>query len=240
MDIEIIEGDAIDQMQRLVSKQFAAIVTSPPYNLGVNQGKSGPGGIPAKGRWAPGYADIRPDYIGYHRRALELMLSLLQPDGLIWYVHRRQSIAKPSGGRRDVDAVLAGFPVRAEIVWDKGRPGPGFCAAGRLGGAYYPTPAYETIFLLPASDNALLDRRVASAGNVWRIPREANRHPASFPVELATRCISATLATGAVLDPFCGSGTTGLAAAAAGRPFVGIDLSADYCAMAISRLARLF
>ena len=233
----VICGDAVAEMDRMQSR-FAAVVTSPPYNLGINQGKSGPGGIPGKGRWAPSYVDIRPDYIGYHRRALELMLSLLQPDGLLWYVHRRQSIAKPPG-RAEVDAVLDGFPVRAEIVWDKGRPGPGFCAAGK-GGAYYPTPAYETIFLLPASDSALLDRRIAAAGNVWRIPREANPHPASFPVELAQRALQATLAEGAVLDPFCGSGTTGVAALEAGRDFVGIDLSAEYCAMASSRLARLF
>lgn len=50
-----------------------------------------------------------------------------------------------------------------------------------------------------------------------------------MPIALAERCIQAGCKTdGTVLDPFSGSGTTGLAAARHGRRYVGIDLNRDY------------
>lgn len=50
-----------------------------------------------------------------------------------------------------------------------------------------------------------------------------------MPAALAERCVMAGCKPcGTVLDPFSGSGTTGLAAAKHGRKYVGIDLSADY------------
>lgn len=54
-------------------------------------------------------------------------------------------------------------------------------------------------------------------------------HFAVFPPELPERCVLAGCKPGGtVLDPFSGSGTTGLAAARHGRRYVGIDLNADY------------
>jgi site-specific DNA-methyltransferase (cytosine-N4-specific) len=50
-----------------------------------------------------------------------------------------------------------------------------------------------------------------------------------MPVQLAQRCILAGCKPGGtVLDPFSGSGTTGLAAQRVGRKYIGIDLSSDY------------
>ncbi len=68
-------------------------------------------------------------------------------------------------------------------------------------------------------------------GDVWEIPTQpfAAAHFAVMPVTLASRCIAAGCKPGGtVLDPFSGSGTTGLAAARHGRKYVGIDLSAEY------------
>lgn len=65
--------------------------------------------------------------------------------------------------------------------------------------------------------------------------REA--HFATFPVELATRCIKAGCpAGGIVLDPFMGSGTTGVAALMQGRRYFGIDINREYCNLAQRRL----
>ena len=44
---------------------------------------------------------------------------------------------------------------------------------------------------------------------------------------------------GTVLDPFCGSGTTGVVAVGLGRRFVGIELNQEYCRMAEERIGRL-
>ena len=62
-------------------------------------------------------------------------------------------------------------------------------------------------------------------------------HFAAFPIELPTRCIKAGCKPdGIVLDPFCGTGTTGLAALALGRRFTGIELSPAFAALAAERL----
>lgn len=68
-------------------------------------------------------------------------------------------------------------------------------------------------------------------GDVWEIATQPfpGAHFATMPVRLAERCIQAGCKPGGtVLDPFSGSGTTGLAAARHGRRYVGIDLNADY------------
>src|SRR5690625_1037168 len=68
-------------------------------------------------------------------------------------------------------------------------------------------------------------------GDVWTIPTVPfpGAHFAVFPPALAERCILAGCKPGGtVLDPFSGSGTTGMAAAKHGRRYVGIDLNADY------------
>ena len=66
-------------------------------------------------------------------------------------------------------------------------------------------------------------------GDVWSVPTRPFRgsHFAAFPIDLPTRCIKAGCKPGGtVLDPFCGTGTTGLAARALGRRFTGIELNA--------------
>lgn len=78
-------------------------------------------------------------------------------------------------------------------------------------------------------------------GDVWTITTQPfpGAHFATMPVALAERCIQAGCKPGGVvLDPFSGSGTTGLAAARHGRRYVGIDLSSDYLDLSLrTRLA---
>jgi site-specific DNA-methyltransferase (cytosine-N4-specific) len=73
-------------------------------------------------------------------------------------------------------------------------------------------------------------------GDVWTIPTSPfpAAHFAVMAPELARRCILAGAKPGTtVLDPFCGSGTTGMVALRHGRRFVGIDLSATYLDLAL-------
>ncbi len=80
-------------------------------------------------------------------------------------------------------------------------------------------------------------------GDVWTIPTAPfpEAHFAAMPPALAERCVLAGCRPGGVvLDPFSGSGTTGLAAARHGRRYVGIDLSADYLDLSLrTRLAQV-
>ena len=78
-------------------------------------------------------------------------------------------------------------------------------------------------------------------GDVWAIPTRpySGPHFAAYPIDLPLRCIAAGCKPGGtVLDPFAGSGTTGLAAIQLGRRFTGIDISPDFARLAAGRLAR--
>lgn len=72
----------------------------------------------------------------------------------------------------------------------------------------------------------------------WNIPGESTRkHPAPFPFELAYRLVRMfSFVDDTVLDPFCGSGTTMLAALRTGRNSIGVEIDQDYIALAERRL----
>ena len=84
-------------------------------------------------------------------------------------------------------------------------------------------------------------RTGATPATCGRSPPAPTRGPhfAAYPIDLPLRCIAAGCKPGGiVLDPFTGSGTTGLAAIQLGRRFTGIDLSADFARLAAGRLAQ--
>jgi len=87
-----------------------------------------------------------------------------------------------------------------------------------------------------------LNEKGKNPGDVWSIPTQPfpGAHFAVFPSALAERCILAGCKPGGVvLDPFSGSGTTGMAAAKHGRRYVGIDLNAEYLDLSLkTRLAQ--
>lgn len=76
---------------------------------------------------------------------------------------------------------------------------------------------------------------------IWSINTQPTHweHPAKFPEELCYRAIKSGCPEGGiVLDPFMGSGTTGVVARKLNRKFIGIELSQSYCDMAIKRLEK--
>ena len=82
--------------------------------------------------------------------------------------------------------------------------------------------------------------------DVWRLPAIASwektcgKHPTQKPVALVVRAIMAcTLSGQCILDPFAGSGTTGIAANLLGRSFVGGDLDVEYLTIARNRRIEL-
>lgn len=74
----------------------------------------------------------------------------------------------------------------------------------------------------------------------WNITGASTReHPAPFPLELAYRLVRMFSFSGdTVIDPFCGTGTTMVAAMKAGRNSIGIEIDAEYCRMAEERLRK--
>jgi DNA modification methylase len=84
------------------------------------------------------------------------------------------------------------------------------------------------------------DRSQLVEEDVWNIAIERSQtgHNATFPKELARRCIVAGCPVGGVtLDPFVGSGTVPLVAREERRRYVGIELNPDYASLTIERLS---
>ena len=228
----IILGDSLDVMRRLPTGSIDLIVTSPPYNLKNSSGngmKDGRGGKWENASLLHGYqehSDNMPydEYCRWQRTCLRQMLRLIPEDGAIFYNHKWRV---QRGLLQDRTEIVKDFPVRQIIIW-KRKGGINFNAG-------YFLPTYEVIYVI-AKPGFKLARGANKAGDVWEIMQEMNNpHPAPFPVELIDRIISSTDAK-LILDPFAGSGTTGVAAVNNGRDYVLIDNSEKYCEMAKMRL----
>lgn len=137
-----------------------------------------------------------------------------------------------------------GWYLRSEIIWHKPNPHPESVKDR-------PTRAHETIFLFSKSEqyyydySAIMERsadgNLRNRRSVWRVQSEPlkDAHFATFPTRLIEPCILAGSRPGdSVIDPFFGAGTTGLVAAMNNRYFTGIELNADYIAIASRRLGE--
>lgn len=235
-----IVGDALDLMRQLPAGAVKGVITSPPYNKGI-MAKSGNSAWVNYNDLAAGYSDYsdnRPaeEYIAWQREILEESLRLVGDDGAVFYQTKFQEQNYLCDHR---DAILSGFPLRQVIIWDKS-------GSFNMGGVE-PTilpPRYEVIMLIAGKDWVIPKGETRDAArkwqNLWEIKPEGNDttgHPASFPLELARRCV--LLAGGPVLDPFAGSGTVGLAAYKESVPYYLFDLSTEYKDLFASRLKRV-
>lgn len=128
-----------------------------------------------------------------------------------------------------------GWLLRGEVIWRKKNPMPeGRCRR--------PHRAHESIYLFATSEKHafLTDPPVKS---VWEFSNERMAGPAHysrFPLELPRRCVSALGRSGSdvvVLDPFSGSGTTGLAAISLGCSYLGFEIDPGQVAASNARLA---
>jgi site-specific DNA-methyltransferase (adenine-specific) len=212
------------------------IITSPPYNLGVSSG-GGLAGATNTGKWknarlAFGYQGFNdamsPDkYIDWQHSFLRAAWQTLTPTGAIFYNHKPRIQA---GILQTPFELNPGLPLRQIIIW-KRAGGVNFSPAHYL-------PTHEWIMILAKPDFRLKSQGASGAGDVWDFPQESNNpHPAPFPVGLPARAIETTNAT-LICDPFMGSGTTLRAAQDAGKQAIGVELSEEYCKMAVERLRQ--
>ena len=110
----------------------------------------------------------------------------------------------------------------------------------RYGGKKYTEE--PDIFYRTKSGNAYDYHPLRNKRSVWTIPTAPYKgaHFATYPPALVEPCIKAGSKPGdIILDPFCGSGTTGAVAIKLGRKFVGIELSRDYIELARKRMSGI-
>ena len=250
-----VHGDARD-LSMLDDRSVALVVTSPPYFAGKQyENELERDGIPAS------YIE----YLTMLGDVFAECVRVLEPGGRI-AVNVANLGRRPFRSlTADVIHLLQdrlGLLLRGEIVWRKGAGANGSCAWGSYRGASNPvlrdltervvvaskgrfqravTPARRERAGLPHRSTISAEDFMANTLDLWDIPTESARrvgHPAPFPVELPARLIELyTYADDLVLDPFMGSGSTLVAASQLGRRYVGVDLDAEYVALARERVA---
>lgn len=218
------------------------VFTSPPYNLGgapwPHLGHWKPGdSAGGKSKWRNGsdaaagiqygaHADnmAHEEYVAWQHQILGLCWALLPEEGAIFYNHK----PRPIGGRLWLPLELnPDLPMRQIIIWAR--------AGGMNFNPTHYVPTHEWIMVLAKPGFRLRDRSASGAGDVWQVAQEPSDHPAPFPVALPMKAIETTEAK-SVLDPFMGSGTTGVGCARFGRRFVGVEIDRRYFDMACARI----
>ncbi len=259
----LIEGDSLKALRLLAADSVQCVVTSPPYWGLRDYGIEGQIGLEATLRkylvrlqsvFAEVRRVLRPDGVmwlnigdGYTsgnraRRApdkknpaREMDVRPENPEGL----KNKDLLGIP--WRVAFALQDAGWYLRSDVIWHKPNAMPESVKDR-------PTRCHEYLFLFSLSEHYFYDydaARVHTNGNwrnrrtVWSICTQPfpDAHFATFPPELVEPCIKTGSRDGdVVLDPFMGSGTTGVVALRLGRRFLGIELHPDYVAMAAERL----
>jgi len=240
--ITIWHGDCREILPTLSGVNL--VVTSPPYNqMSVVTGKASgmwgrtAGGVGFVREWAAnGYADNK-DEAAYQIEQNEvgrLLSAACADDASLFYNHQlrwRDGVClhpvqwfHPEGWR-----------MRQEIIWDRG--------GGMMFNARMFVRFDERILWFTRGDSWKWNQTSVGFSTVWRLARMQQQngkvHPVEYPVEIPTRAIMATTDAGdIVLDPYCGGGTTLVAAKLEGRRAIGIEMEERYCEIAAKRLAQ--
>lgn len=152
-----------------------------------------------------------------------------------------------------IDIMLdLGFLMRGEIIWNKNASAGTSTAWGSFTSATNPTLRDTHEYILVFSKEKFSrkkgnrintisrDEFLEFTKSVWEFPAESARrqgHPAPFPVELPYRCMQLyTFMDEVILDPFCGVGSTCIAALKAYRHFIGFDNDHEYVKRATKRI----
>lgn len=237
----MVHGDALEAMSALPTASVDLVCVDPPYMLsnGGTTVSSGKRVAVSKGTWDES-AGVRKDF-EFHRRWLRLCQRVLKPEGTIW-VFGTHHCAYSVGFAMQ----LSGWRMLNTVTWEKPNPPPNIgtrCLTHSTESIIWASPNQDE----PQRHVFNYDDAKAETGkqmkDVWRGTSPAadekllGKHPTQKPLWLLQRVVDLSTAPGAlVLDCFAGSATTGIAALASGRRFLGIESDADHFALAVGRL----
>lgn len=252
--VEIWCGDCVKLMgERLQPGSVSVVVTSCPFNLGV--------------RYDHYHDDRPEDeYLAWLGEVFQAIKRVLRDDGS-FFLNVGSKRQVPWTAMKVAQVAGQFFVLQNEIIWVKAMTveGRSYGHFAPLNGHRYLNHNFESVFHFTKCGDVKLDRlavgvpyqdqgnllrnratdNLRCGGDVWFIPHDTLHeraecgHPCVFPVELPERCIRlhGVRKDTLVLDPFCGVGTTLVAAARLGVAGVGMDLSPAYCAEARRRVA---
>jgi len=237
----LLQGDCLDVLERLPEGSVDLIFADPPYFLS-NGGitcQSGKMVKVDKGGWDRSLgADGNHEF---NRTWLAACQRVLAPNGTIFVSGTRHVIFSVGFAMQQL-----GFKMLNDITWFKVTPPPNLSCR-------YFTHSTETIlwaardqrskhyfnYSLMKEDNG--GKQMKSLWAIkppYKIEKRFGKHPTQKPIALLDRILRAASRPGdLVLDPFNGSGTTGVAATLLGRAYVGVDKEAEYLDIAAKRMA---
>jgi site-specific DNA-methyltransferase (adenine-specific) len=239
-DIRLFNADAIDVLEKAMPESVDMIFADPPYFLSNNgiTCNSGRMVLVNKGEWDKSRG-FKENY-EFVKKWLLLCQKVLKRDGTIWVSGTSHIIYSVGFAMQEL-----GFKILNDIVWYKINPPPNLSCR-------YFTHSTETI-IWAARDKAShhffnyrLMKEMNSGKqmkNLWNIlppgkdEKKFGKHPTQKPLQLLDRIIKASTREGdLVLDPFCGSSTTGVAAIKNNRKYIGIDMSEEYLSLSVKRI----
>ncbi len=260
---EVRKGDVRAVLDEFEADRFSCAVTSPPYYCQRDYGIDGQIGLE---KTIEEYVTAIGDSMDAVKRVLRSDGTLFLNIGDTYYSAKGQPKGddKKNGARRfglrAVDASGLGVPrkttigipwrvalemirrgwvLRSPIVWRRTSPIPEPTSKDR------PWRTYEMVFLFAKSPRYFFNRdELGGDEDVWTIknrPKPSNGlHAAAFPDELVRKCLKVGCpASGEVLDPFAGTGTTLRVAVESGHPSVGVDLNGEFCDYMVAELSKL-
>lgn len=244
----ILQGDCIEELRKLPANSVDVIFADPPYNLQLSGELLRPDHSRVDGveeAWDQ-FATFKA-YDEFSRGWLSACRRVLKDTGTLWVIGSYHNIFRVGTQLQDL-----GYWVLNDVVWRKTNPMPNF-----RGKRF--TNAHETMIWAAKSEDqksytfnynamkALNDDLQMRSD--WLLPicngserlkgEDGNKvHPTQKPEALLHRVILASTNVGdVVLDPFFGTGTTGVVAKKLGRHFIGIERDDAYIAAARERLA---
>ncbi len=243
--IKLLKGDCLKIIPTIDEESITTIFADPPYNLsnGGISCKAGKMVSVNKAEWdvSKGFEndfEFTHDWLKECKR-------VLKPNGTIWVSGTPHNIYQVGYALQKL-----GFHIMNEISWFKPNGPPNLSCR-------YFTHSHETILWAKKDKKAKhkfnykemkeWDDKISPSGkqmrSVWHIPltpkreKEQGSHPTQKPIEVLKRIILASSDKGdVILDPFNGSGTTGVVAVMHGRKYVGIDKEKKYLNLTIKRI----
>lgn len=231
-DIKLFRGDALEILPSLEERSVDLIFADPPYNLsGTNHltCKSGKLAPCDKGTW-----DQIEDIHEFNKRWIEECVRVLKDEGTIWIsgtLHNHPSIG--------MILKQLNLWIINDIIWFKPNAPP-LIQKNRF------VPSTELIWVASKSKRYYFNYEMATylgqgkqMRNLWEIPAERHKtpHPTEKPEKLLERIILVGSREGdTILDPFMGSGTTGVVAKRFNRNFIGIEIEEEYFQIAQRRI----
>lgn len=211
--IKLIYGDCLEILKAIPDDSIDLIVTDPPYLINY------------KSCWCNSKPILGDNEYDLIEKAVKEMYRVLKPD----------SAAYVFCSPKRIDYFIrycqeAGFVIKNSIIWVKNN-----WSAGDLKASY--GQQYEIILLLNKGRKFINGKRLSDVWFFDRVSFQNQHHQNEKPVKLLEQCIIKHSDKGdIVLDPFMGSGSTGIACMHTDRKFIGIEKDADYFAVAEQRI----